>query len=290
MRVDILTIFPEFFTGPHTHGVLARARTNGLVQIATHDLRAFTHDRHRTVDDRPFGGGEGMLLKCQPIFEALEALEVTPKDTRDLSQESVILLSPQGRPFNQATAHQLARLDRVVFLCGRYEGVDERVNTLLCDRELSIGDYVLSGGELAAAVILDAVVRLLPGVLGNPNSSRHESFGALDTPSQNLAPDGVPRSTHGAGGLLDYPQYTRPATFRGASVPGPLIGGDHLQIRAWRRRAALKKTLRNRPDLLHQATLTPTDRIILEELSRADQAEAVNAPEQSGAPHSDSRL
>ncbi len=290
MRVDILTIFPEFFNGPFTHGVLARARANGIIQIGTHDLRAFTHDRHRTVDDRPFGGGEGMLLKCQPIFEALEALQITAKDDRNLARESVILLSPQGRPFNQATAHQLATLDRIVFLCGRYEGVDERVNTLLGDRELSIGDYVLSGGELAAAVILDAVVRLLPGVLGNPDSSRDESFGAHDTPTQNPAPEGAPRSTHGAGGLLDYPQYTRPATFRGASVPGPLISGDHLQIRAWRRRAALEKTLRNRPDLLPQATLTPSDRIILEELAQTDRALAPDSPEQNGALPSASRL
>ncbi len=268
MRVDILTIFPDFFSGPHTHGVLARARAQNLIEIHHHDLRAFTHDRHRTVDDRPFGGGEGMLLKCQPIFEAVEALQVTPKPTRNPARESVILLSPQGRPFTQAIAHELAPLDRLVFLCGRYEGIDERVNTLLCDRELSIGDYVLSGGELAAAVILDAVVRLLPGVLGNPDSSRHESFGAPDTP--NPGENGLPRSTHGAGGLLDYPQYTRPADFRGILVPEVLTDGDHTRIRAWRRRAALEKTIRNRPDLLTHATLTPADRQILKELETED--------------------
>ena len=270
MRADILTIFPDFFTGPHDHGILSRARANGIVDIRTHDLRAFTHDRHRTVDDRPFGGGEGMLLKCQPIFEALEALEVTPKPTRDLTRESVILLSPQGRPFTQSIAHQLATLERLVFLCGRYEGVDERVNTLLCDRELSIGDYVLSGGELAAAVILDTVVRLLPGVLGNPDSSRHESFGTADSLAERPAPGSVPRSTHGAGGLLDYPQYTRPADFHGAVVPEVLTDGNHDRIRAWRRRAALEKTLQNRPDLLEDALLSPSDRKILKDLSDPD--------------------
>lgn len=268
MRVDILTIFPDFFTGPHDHGILSRARANGVVTIATHDLRAFTHDRHRTVDDRPFGGGEGMLLKCAPIFDALSSLAVAPKPGRDLTRESVILLSPQGRPFTQAVAHSLATLDRIVLICGRYEGVDERVNTLLCDQELSIGDYVLSGGELAAAVILDTVVRLLPGVLGNPDSSRHESFGAPDTPAPGL--HGVPRATHGAGGLLDYPQYTRPADFHGTLVPEVLTDGDHVRIRAWRRRAALEKTLRNRPDLLTHAELTPTDRKILEDLTSAN--------------------
>jgi tRNA (guanine37-N1)-methyltransferase len=189
MRFDILTIFPEFFGALPTpgteaqgilgHGVVSRALRTGLASAHIHDLRAFTHDRHRTVDDRPFGGGEGMVLKPQPIYEALQSLDLLSKSTRQTphpQKESVILLSAQGKRFTQSTARRLATLDRVVLLCGRYEGVDERVSQLFCDEELSIGDYVLSGGELAAAVILDSVVRLLPGVLGNPDSSRNESF------------------------------------------------------------------------------------------------------------------
>lgn len=269
MRFDILTIFPNFFSGPHDHGILSRAIATGLVQVDTHDLRDFTHDRHRTVDDRPFGGGEGMLLKPQPIFECLESLAssdatgIAPKSARDLTRQSVILLSAQGRPFTQATATRLAKLDRVVLICGRYEGVDERVSDLLADEELSIGDYVLSGGELAAAVIVDAVVRLLPGVLGHADSNRYESFGAGDDPADALTPDGVPRSTHGAGGILDYPQYTRPADFRGTAIPDVLANGDHTAIRSWRRQAALAKTYRNRPDLLARASLTEDDRKFL---------------------------
>ena len=181
MRFDLITIFPDFFQSPFHYGILKRARTAGLVEIATHDLRSFTHDRHRTVDDRPFGGGEGMVLKAQPIYDALQSIAITPKAERDPRKETVILLSAQGRPFTQTVAQELAETERVVIVCGRYEGVDERVNELLCDREISIGDYVLSGGELAAAVIVDSVVRLLPGALGNPDSSRFESFGADDT-------------------------------------------------------------------------------------------------------------
>lgn len=271
MRFDIVTIFPAFFSGPLDHGILSRALTEGFVEVVTHDLRAFTHDRHRTVDDRPFGGGEGMVLKAQPVFECIEAMGVAPKPDRDLSHETVILLSAQGRPFTQAIAHQLAAVDRVVLICGRYEGVDERVNDLLADRELSIGDYVLSGGELAAAVVIDATTRLLPGVLGHEDSARYESFGLSDADiaSTGVAPgpDGVPRSTHGAGGILDYPHYTRPAEFRGISVPEVLAGGDHLAIRRWRRQQALAKTLRNRPDLLVNASLSEDDREYLESLS-----------------------
>lgn len=265
MRFDILTIFPDFFTGPFTHGVLRRAIETGTVQMQMHDLRAFTHDRHRTVDDRPFGGGEGMVLKPEPIWDCLETLGLSARAERAAARETVILLSAQGRPFTQRVATELAGLDRVVFLCGRYEGVDERINDLVCDRELSIGDYVLSGGELAAAVIVDAVVRLLPGVLGNPDSSRFESFGVDDTGAEHL-PGAVPPATHGAGGLLDYPHYTRPAEFRGVSVPEVLLGGDHAQVRRWRRERALEKTFRNRPDLLERATLTGTDRTFLERL------------------------
>ena len=262
MKFDILTIFPDFFAGPLTHGILRRAIETGQVEVRTHDLRAFTHDRHRTVDDRPFGGGEGMVLKPEPIFDCFETLPVAPLSSRDLASETVVLLSAQGLPFTQAIAHELAVLDRVVFVCGRYEGVDERVNELLCDRELSIGDYVLSGGELAAAVIVDAVVRLLPGALGNPDSARHESFGAADTGDAHV-PGAVPPATHGSGGLLDYPHYTRPANFRGHPIPEVLAQGDHAEIRRWRREQALAKTLRNRPDLLEQAVLTPEDRRFL---------------------------
>ena len=265
MRFDILTIFPDFFTGPFNFGVLARARKAGVVEIQTHDLRSFTHDRHRTVDDRPFGGGEGMVLKPGPILECFETLGVSPKGERVPERETVVMLSAQGAPFTQKVAAELALARRVVFLCGRYEGIDERVNELICDRELSIGDYVLSGGELAAAVMIDAVVRLLPGVLGNPDSSRHESFGVEDVGGA-YAPGEPPPSTHGAGGLLDYPHYTRPAEFRGLPVPKVLEQGDHVAIRRWRRERALEKTLRNRPDLLARAALTDEDRRFLARL------------------------
>jgi len=268
MRFDILTIFPEFFTGPLTHGILSRAIRTGICSVTPVDLRSFTHDRHRTVDDRPFGGGEGMVLKPEPIFDAITSLDLSEKSARTQAKETVILLSAQGRPFTQQIAHELAALDRVVFLCGRYEGVDERINDLLCDRELSIGDYVLSGGELAAAVILDSIVRLLPGVLGNPDSARFESFGADDTGDAH-APGAVPPSTHGSGGLLDYPHYTRPAEFRGIPIPEVLQGGDHAEIRRWRRQQALKKTWQNRPELLTQVTLTTEDRRYLRELESA---------------------
>jgi tRNA (guanine37-N1)-methyltransferase len=266
MRFDIITIFPDFFAGPFDFGILKRARTAGLVEIATHDLRSFTHDRHRTVDDRPFGGGEGMVLKAQPIYEAMQSQSISPKTERDRSKETVILLSAQGQPFTQSLAQELSTTERVVILCGRYEGVDERVNELLCDREISIGDYVLSGGELAAAVIVDAVVRLLPGALGNPDSSRFESFGAEDDTEGGGEGNGPPRSTYGSGGLLDYPHYTRPADFMGMVIPEALAGGNHEAIRRWRRRMALKKTLENRPDLLEKIEITDEDREILEEL------------------------
>jgi tRNA (guanine37-N1)-methyltransferase len=268
MRYDILTIFPEFFSSIFQHGVVKRAMTHGLVHIAARDLRSFTHDRHRTVDDRPFGGGEGMVLKPEPIAEALASLSVEPKDSR--RHDSVILLSAQGAPFTQAVARDLAKLDRVVLICGRYEGVDERVNELFCDRELSIGDYVLSGGELAAAVVIDATMRLLPGVLGNEASSAYESFGQADsmlTPQlQNEDVRKLPSSVHGAGGLLDYPHYTRPVEFQGLTVPEVLAGGNHEEIRRWRRQKALEKTLRNRPDLLEHATLSDEDHEHLERL------------------------
>ncbi len=268
MQCDIVTIFPRFFDGFLNHGVLSRALAAGIAAVHLHDLRSFAHDRHKTGDDRPFGGGEGMVLKPGPLFDAVGSLGVTPKATRDPARETVILLSAQGRPFTQAIAHELAAVDRVVFVCGRYEGVDERVNEQLCDRELSIGDYVLSGGELAAAVILDAVVRLLPGVLGNPDSARFESFGAHIDPEPHR-PGLPPTSIHSSGGLLDYPHYTRPADFRGHLVPAVLTSGSHEAVRRWRRERTLEKTLRNRPDLLANATLTEEDRRTLEKLYQA---------------------
>jgi tRNA (guanine37-N1)-methyltransferase len=272
MRFDIVSIFPGFFAGIFEHGIVRRARAEGLVTIETHDLRAFTHDRHRTVDDRPFGGGEGMVLKPEPLAEALASLGIATKAERafpsaEKSGTRVILLSAQGRSFTQAIARDLAGLDRVILLCGRYEGVDERINALYCDLELSIGDYVLSGGELAAAVVIDATMRLLPGVLGNEASGEFESFGVADT-EIFTDQEGVPRSQHGSGGLLDYPHYTRPAEFAGLSVPEILLNGDHRQIRRWRREQQLRKTLRNRPDLLERAALSAEDRKLLEALQR----------------------
>ena len=264
MKADIVTIFPDFFRGPLDHGITRRACEMGLAKIEVHDLRKFTHDRHRTVDDRPFGGGEGMVLKPEPIFDCLEPLGLGSLEQRAAGavKESVVLLSAQGRRFTQAVAAELAALDRIVLICGRYEGVDERVADSLADQELSIGDYVLSGGELAAAVVIEAVMRLLPGAVGNEASTRQESFTA-HVPTEG--PNGAD-STCGSGGLLDYPHYTRPAEFRGMAVPEVLINGNHLEIRRWRREQALRKTLRNRPDLMEGAVLSTDDKKLLAEL------------------------
>jgi tRNA (guanine37-N1)-methyltransferase len=226
MKFHVLTIFPEFFRGPFEHGVVQRAREAGLIEIQVHDLRRWTSDRHRTVDDRPFGGGEGMLLKAEPIFEAVEAIWPERGQGR-----KVILLSAQGVKFDQARAREYSGCQELLLICGRYEGVDERVAEHLADEEISIGDYVLSGGELAAAVVVDAVARLKEGVLGNETSIVDESFGEQ--------------------GLLDWPQYTRPAEFRGWKAPEVLLGGNHEEIRKWRRNAAREKTGRLRPDLLN---------------------------------------
>jgi tRNA (guanine37-N1)-methyltransferase len=290
MRFEIVTIFPGFFPGFLENGILRRALAEGLVEVGVHDLRGFTQDRHRTVDDRPFGGGEGMVLKAEPLAEALASLGIGPKaafetcqgttsvvpniqkeDVGALAPEggplaqrpAVILLSAQGRRFTQATARELTTLGCVVLICGRYEGVDERINELYCDMELSIGDYVLSGGELAAAVVVDATMRLIPGVLGNEASGEFESFGVADAEIHSDT-EGVPRSQHGAGGLLDYPHYTRPAEFGGLRAPEVLLNGDHLEIRRWRREQQLRKTLANRPDLLVGAALSAEDRRLLD--------------------------
>ncbi len=271
MRADIVTIFPDFFRGPLDHGITRRAAEMGLVKIAVHDLRQFTHDKHRTVDDRPFGGGEGMVLKPEPIFECLEVLGLASHAERlsGAVKESVILLSPQGERFTQKMAAELSGLDRLVLICGRYEGVDERVADFLGDREISIGDYVLSGGELAAAVIIEAVTRLLPGAVGNEASTRQESFTAQRGGGE--VTENAPDSTCGSGGLLDYPHYTRPAEFRGMAVPEVLINGNHQEIRSWRRAQALKKTLRNRPDLLEGVELSPEDKKLVERMKRSAQ-------------------
>jgi len=258
MRFDVITIFPDFFRGPLDYGIVRRAREAGLIEAHVHDLREFTQDRHRTVDDRPFGGGEGMVLKPEPLFEAVESLfgtkpVATPPDT------AIVLLSASGKLFRQETARRYAKLGRIVLLCGRYEGVDERVAEHLATEEVSIGDFVLSGGELAAALVMDAVTRLLPGALGNEASAIQESF----SPAEQLAISRQP-SAGGNLGILDYPHYTRPQEFRGWAVPEILISGNHEQIRRWRRRRALEKTLRNRPDLVDEAALGEEDRSLLE--------------------------
>jgi tRNA (guanine37-N1)-methyltransferase len=259
MKIDLITIFPDFFRGPLDYGIVKRAQKAELVEIAVRDLREFTHDRHRTVDDRPFGGGEGMVLKPEPIFEYLEAMRIPPREQRENTK--VLVLSPQGRLFDQQMATELSKLDQLVLISGRYEGIDERVAEVLADGEVSVGDFVLSGGELGAAIIVDAVTRLLPGALGNADSARQESFTAVEK-EIGEGPD----STCGSGGLLDYPHYTRPADFRGHIVPEVLQNGNHDEIRRWRRRRALEKTFRNRPDLLAGAELSKEDQRYLAEL------------------------
>jgi tRNA (guanine37-N1)-methyltransferase len=266
MKADIVTIFPDFFRGPLDYGITRRAQEMGLAKIEIHDLREFTHDRHRTVDDRPFGGGEGMVLKPEPLFECLDSMNLAPREERAAgrAKQSVVLLSAQGQRFTQKVAGELALLDRIVLICGRYEGVDERVTRFLADRELSIGDYVLSGGEMAAAVILEAVIRLLPGAVGNEASTQQESFTVDSKAKGSNGAD----STCGSNGLLDYPHYTRPAEFRGIGVPEALMTGNHEEIRKWRRQQALKKTLHNRPDLLEGAVLSEEDKKYLAGIDR----------------------
>ena len=262
MRFDLITIFPEFFAGPLDHGILRRAREAGLVDVQVQDLRVFTKDRHRSVDDRPFGGGEGMVLKPEPLFEAAEALLGCNLGSAEQPvsldpKTAIILMSAAGTLFRQETARRYAELERIVLICGRYEGVDERVADYLATEEISIGDYVLSGGELPAMLIIDAVTRLIPGALGNEASSQNESFSANPAVSPDSSPvvaQHVPPLQAGSRltnrVLLDFPHYTRPADFRGWKVPDVLIGGNHAEVANWRRAAALEKTQRNRPDLL----------------------------------------
>jgi tRNA (guanine37-N1)-methyltransferase len=268
MRFDLITIFPEFFWGPLDYGIVRRAKESGLVEIHVQDLREFTKDRHRTVDDRPFGGGEGMVLKPEPLFEAVEKLlshslgdsenRVAPKPGA-----AILLMSAAGRLFTQETARRYANLERLILICGRYEGVDERVAEHLASEEICVGDYVLSGGELPAALVVDAVTRLLPGAVGNEASTQNESFSSIQD-----FPDGAGSLLQGTRHsplacrepprgatrhfLLDYPHYTRPAEYRGWKVPDVLIGGNHAEVAKWRREKALAKTQRNRPDLLRE--------------------------------------
>jgi tRNA (guanine37-N1)-methyltransferase len=271
MQFEVVTIFPEFFAGPLDYGILRRAREARLVDVRVHDLRAFAHDRHRTVDDRPFGGGEGMVLKPEPLFEAVES--ITGADSLSESQRAVVLLSASGELFRQETARRFAQLKRIILLCGRYEGVDERVAEHLATHELSIGDFVLSGGELGAALIVDAVTRLIPGALGNEDSAVNESFSVLEPGSLEDAPSASHQSrvtgheplrvagssTQGKRAmdhvLLDYPHYTRPAEFRSWAVPEILLSGNHEEIRQWRLQKAIEKTRRNRPELLRASEL-----------------------------------
>jgi tRNA (guanine37-N1)-methyltransferase len=279
MKFEIITIFPDFFRGPLEHGIVRRAREAGLIEINIHDLRAYTHDRHRTVDDRPFGGGEGMVLKPEPIFECMQALSVRPQEARRSGAvaESVVLLSAQGEMFDQGMAAQISTLERVVLICGRYEGVDERVSHYVADREVSVGDYVLSGGELPAAIIMDAVTRLLPGALGNEASAWQESFSRSGKDAEGVRrarAEGLPDSTCGSGGLLDYPHYTRPADYQEMRVPDILLGGNHDEIRRWRRSKALEKTLRNRPELLRQVTLSAEDKVLLAQIAGEENTDA----------------
>ena len=271
MRFDLITIFPEFFGGPLDHGILRRARETELVEVNVQDLREFTKDRHRTVDDRPFGGGEGMVLKPEPLFEAVESLlgcgvgDASKPGAAD-PKTAIVLMSAAGKLFRQETARRYAQLERIVLICGRYEGVDERVAEHLATEEISIGDFVLSGGELPAMVVVDAVTRLIPGALGNEASSQNESFSVIKQESMasgeraGQAPPLQPEAVNARGRtkpesavtnypLLDFPHYTRPAEYRGWGVPEVLIGGNHAEVAKWRRAAALEKTRRNRPDL-----------------------------------------
>ncbi len=296
MRFDVITIFPEFFDGPLDYGIVRRAREAGLLEVEVHDLRESTHDRHRTVDDRPFGGGEGMVLKPEPLFEAAETLlggAPAPVST------AVVLLSASGKLFRQETARRFAGFEHIVLLCGRYEGVDERVAEHLATEEVAVGDFVLSGGELPAAMIVDAVTRLLPGALGNEASAVHESFSEMERAQPSVTrhpltpPDQATQARGQRGphtghepqftshGILDYPHYTRPAEFRGWQVPEVLMGGNHEQIRRWRRKMALAKTLRNRPELLAGATLTEEDAGLLDELHDQNQTRSAATPEKA---------
>ncbi len=251
MRIDILTLFPDMVKGPLKESILKRAQEKGMVKINILDIRSFTHDKHRTADDAPYGGGAGMVLKPEPIFEAVESIKSKIKNPRrtslrgkQKSKVKIILLTPQGKRFDQRMAKELAKEKRLVFICGHYEGVDERVKRIVTD-EISIGDYVLTGGELASLVVIDALVRLIPGVLGKEESIVCDSF---------------------YSGLLDYPHYTRPEEYRGMRAPKILLSGDHKKVARWRRKEALRRTLERRPDLLKEIKLSNEDKRLLREI------------------------
>ncbi|MDI6762042.1 MAG: tRNA (guanosine(37)-N1)-methyltransferase TrmD [Thermodesulfobacteriota bacterium] len=243
MRFDILTLFPEMFSSPFQESILAKAIEKGLIEVRTINIRDFALDKRRIVDDAPYGGGQGMVMKVEPIARAIEQVKSEDPSVR------TIYLTPEGKPLNQEMARQLSSRSHLILLCGRYEGVDERVRELFIDEEISIGDYVLTGGELAAMVLIDTVSRLLPGVLGSDRSAEEDSF---------------------FGSLLEYPQYTRPASFRGYEVPEVLLSGNHQAISLWRRKEALRRTWMRRPDLLSKASLSEEDKKILEEISKKD--------------------
>jgi len=247
MQIDILTLFPQMFQGPFSVGIFQRAIDRKLVQVNIHNIRDYTHDKHHTVDDYAYGGGAGMVLKPEPIFEAVESIKSDICLKAGGNELPIILLTPQGRLFGQQIVQELSRYSHLILICGRYEGVDERVREHLVTDEISIGDYVLGGGELAAMVIVDAVVRLLPGVLGSEASPLDDSY---------------------TTGLLEYPQYTRPDVYRGWSVPEVLLSGDHAQIAKWRREQAILRTLKRRPELLDQANLCLEDRQLVERLKK----------------------
>jgi len=247
MHIDILTLFPEMFQGPFSSSILKRAIDRKLVSVSLYNIRDYTHDKHHVVDDYPYGGGAGMVLKPEPIFEAVESIKSGYVE-RESSWLPVILLTPQGRRFSQEIAYELTKYSHLILICGRYEGVDERVCEHLVTDEISIGDYVLSGGELAAMVVVDAVVRLLPGVLGSEASAIDDSH---------------------ATGLLEYPQYTRPAVYREWSVPPVLLSGDHAQIAKWRREQAIRRTLERRPELLDKANLCLDERQLVNRLKKS---------------------
>lgn len=255
-RVDVFTLFPEMFRGPFDESILKRAALAGLLTIRVHDIRAFTTDRHHTADDYPFGGGAGLVLKAPPIFAAVESI-LAESASANLANPATILLAAQGRRFTQAVAEELAHLDQILLICGHYEGVDDRVREHLCTDEISVGDYILTGGELAAMVVVDAVARLIPGVLGTAESLAEESIGS---------------------GLLEYPQYTRPASFRGLSAPEVLLSGDHVAVARWRREQSLRRTYVERPDLLARADLTRDDADVLASLVQLPGTPAINQP------------
>jgi tRNA (guanine37-N1)-methyltransferase len=250
LRVDVVTIFPRMLQAPLEDGIVHRAIEAGLVSVGVHDLRAFTDDRHRSVDDQPFGGGPGMVMKAEPFLRAVETLTAPAPAARP----SVVLLSPRGVRFDQAMAARLSRRDHIVLLCGRYEGIDERVREALGAEEVSLGDFVLTGGEVAALAVIEAAVRLLPGALGDEGSAEADSF---------------------SDGLLDFPHYTRPSDVRGNRVPDVLLSGDHGRIRRWRRKEALRATLARRPDLIAKAALSAEDRVLLHELENEETPTAV---------------